>query len=78
MWQGIGTIVNQVFGKLALFAINFRVGRDVQWVDDGGIKASFDGVVEKDAIENGSRVWLQAKRDIADTQYCENAGKFLP
>ena len=30
VWQGIGPIVDQVVGKLALFRVNFGVGRDVQ------------------------------------------------
>ena len=45
-------------------------------VDDSHIQASFDGMVEEDAIEYGACVRLQAERDIADAQNGQHAGKF--
>ena len=59
--QRIGPVVNQVFGKLALFGADFRVRRDVQRVDDSCIKSCFNGMVKKDAVENGTGMRLQSK-----------------
>ena len=59
--QGVRLVVNQVFGKLALFGIDFRVWRDVEGIDDSCIESCLNGVVKKDAVEDGTSVWLEAK-----------------
>ena len=60
-WQGVRLVVNQVFGKLALFGIDFCVWRDVERVDDSCNESRLNGVVKKDAVEDGTSVWLEAK-----------------
>src|SRR2546430_4378569 len=66
--QSIGTIVNQIFSKLALFCIYFRVWFNMRWVNDRCIKSGFDGMIKKNTVEHWAGVWFQAERDIADSK----------
>ena len=45
-------------------------------VDDGGTKSCFDSMIQKHAIEHGTSMRLQAKRDVADAQDGEHAWEF--
>src|SRR6266566_2778355 len=77
-WQGIVPVVDQVFGQLPLFSIDFCVGCNVQWVDDGQVQTCFHSVIEEHAVEYCPRVRLQAKRNIAYSKYGQHTGKFSP
>src|SRR5260370_229421 len=75
--QGIRTVVNQVFGKLALIGICLGIGGDMRRVDDGQVKSRFDGMIQENAVEHCAGVRLQAKGDIAHAKDRQQSRKLF-
>ncbi len=76
LFKGIsGTIKDQVFSQFSFFYRNFAIRTDVGWVNDCHIQSMFNGMVQKNTIDQLTGRLSQPKGDIAYSQAGVHTGQ---